>query len=243
MKKFIILSLCLIAPLVLGAEGQTNDINLGGLFAKGGIMMYALLAVSIISIFLSLLSFISMRNSIVAPASTLSSIQAFMANNNYHELIAFTSSNTSAISRIVLKVLDFHKKHPEANKENLSEVAVMQANFEAEKTARKLLFIADLGSMSPMIGLLGTVLGMIKAFLEISVGNMQGVKQMELASGVSEALITTASGLIIGIIIMLIYAGLRSKAQKLANQLEMATLEFLSSYDINLIEKANTKNN
>ncbi len=236
MKKLITLSLISLSSLALGAQDEAGTVNLGGLFEKGGIMMYALLAVSIISIFLSLLSLFSMRANLIAPANTLASIKAYISNRDYHGLIAFTSSDSSSLSRIVLKVLEFNKNHANSSKENLDEVAIMQANFESEKIARKLVFISDLGSMAPMIGLLGTVLGMIKAFLEISVGNMQGVKQMELASGVSEALITTASGLIIGIIIMLIYAGLRSRAQKLASQLEMATIEFLSSYDMTLVD-------
>ncbi len=236
MKTLIIFSFILLNSSALGAETSATNLNLGGLFEKGGIMMYALLAVSIISIFLSLLSLFSMRASVIAPASTLASIKAYISNQDYHGLIAFTSSDSSSLSRVILKVLNFNKNHTNSSKENLDEVAIMQTNFESEKIARKLVFISDLGSMAPMIGLLGTVLGMIKAFLEISIGNMQGVKQMELASGVSEALITTASGLIIGIIIMLIYAGLRSRAQKLSSQLEMATLEFLSSYDMNLVK-------
>lgn len=241
MKKLILSSFILAVSLAFGAEPDTSSINLGGLFEKGGIMMYALLAVSVLAVFLSLLSLFSMRLGVIAPQNTLASIKAYIANKDYHGLIAFTSSDSSSLSRIVLKVLDFNKNHPNASKENLDEVAIMQTNFESEKIARKLVFISDLGSMAPMIGLLGTVLGMIKAFLEISIGNMQGVKQMELASGVSEALITTASGLIIGIIIMLIYAGLRSRAQKLASELEMATIEFLSSYEMTLV--ASNKSN
>ena len=73
-----------------------------------------------------------------------------------------------------------------------------------------------------MLGLLGTVLGMIQAFFDLSHGT-EGVKQMELSSGISVALITTAAGLIIAIPTMLAYAFFRTRTQRYIGELEAAS--------------------
>ena len=72
------------------------------------------------------------------------------------------------------------------------------------------------------MGLLGTVLGMIRAFLEINTGNVEVVRQMKLAGGVAEALVTTASGLSIGILAMIFYSVFRGRVQRYLSELEAA---------------------
>ena len=79
-----------------------------------------------------------------------------------------------------------------------------------------------------MVGLLGTVLGMIKSFLQISSGDVQGVRQMELAEGVSEALITTAAGLMIGIPALVFYSVFRGRVQKYIAELEAAATHLMA---------------
>ena len=79
-----------------------------------------------------------------------------------------------------------------------------------------------------MTGLLGTVIGMIKSFREISFSNFEGVKQMQLSSGVSEALITTASGLVIGLVAVIFYSYFRGKVQHYINELEAAATHLMA---------------
>ena len=70
--------------------------------------------------------------------------------------------------------------------------------------------------------LLGTVLGMIKSFINISTGGFEGARQMKLAEGVSEALITTAAGLMVGIPALVFYSIFRGRVQKYIAELEAA---------------------
>ena len=79
-----------------------------------------------------------------------------------------------------------------------------------------------------MIGLLGTVIGMIKAFIEISEGGKQGVRQMQMAVGVSEALIATASGLAISILAFVAYSLFRARVQRYISELEAASTHFIA---------------
>ena len=82
--------------------------------------------------------------------------------------------------------------------------------------------------VAPMIGLLGTVIGMIKAFLEISNGGKQGVREMGLAEGVSEALIATACGLAISILAFVFYSIFRARVQKFVCELEAAATHLVA---------------
>src|SRR5690606_14749869 len=99
---------------------------------------------------------------------------------------------------------------------------------QAGLLSSRITYLADIGSIAPMIGLLGTVLGMIKSFLQISAGDIQGVRQMRLAEGVSDALITTAAGLMVGIPAMVFYSLFRGRVQKYIAELEAAATHLMA---------------
>ena len=101
-------------------------------------------------------------------------------------------------------------------------------NIQANLLSQRVSYLADIGAIAPMVGLLGTVIGMIKSFLQISSGNFEGVRQMALASGVSEALISTAGGLSVGIIAMVFYFIFRSRVNRFTAELESAATHILA---------------
>jgi len=88
--------------------------------------------------------------------------------------------------------------------------------------------LQDIAVISPMVGLLGTVFGMLRAFSSVAL-NEAAAKPVVLAQGVSQALITTAFGLIVGIPAMMFYAYFRRKAAKQVSHLESAAAEVLTA--------------
>ena len=92
----------------------------------------------------------------------------------------------------------------------------------------RISYLSDIGSISTMLGLLGTVIGMIVTFIRISQGNVDGVQQMKVAEGVYPALITTGVGLSIGIVALLFYSIFRGKVQKYNSDLESATTHLMA---------------
>jgi biopolymer transport protein ExbB len=86
----------------------------------------------------------------------------------------------------------------------------------------------DVAVVTPMVGLLGTVFGMMKAFNVVAF-DLAKAKPMLLAAGVAEALITTAAGLLVGIPAMMFYAYFRGRAAKMVSQLESASSEVLNA--------------
>jgi len=99
-------------------------------------------------------------------------------------------------------------------------VAEAEGSRQAGLLSSRITYLADIGAIAPMVGLLGTVLGMIKSFLQISSGDVQGVRQMELAEGVSEALITTAAGLGIAILTVFPFNYFNSRVEAAALTVE-----------------------
>jgi biopolymer transport protein ExbB len=89
-------------------------------------------------------------------------------------------------------------------------------------------YLLDVAVIAPMIGLLGTVFGMIKAFQVVAL-DLAKAKPMLLAAGVAEALITTAAGLIIGIPAMIFYAYFRGRASRLVSDLEWASGQLVTA--------------
>ena len=97
--------------------------------------------------------------------------------------------------------------------------------LEISKLERRLSMLATISGVAPMLGFLGTVLGMVKVFQ-----NMSKEKTFEIASlsgGIMEAMITTVGGLIVGIIAYMAYNYLVSKVEKVIHNMEGASLEFL----------------
>jgi biopolymer transport protein ExbB len=98
---------------------------------------------------------------------------------------------------------------------------------------QRLQYLMDVAVISPMVGLLGTVLGMLQSFAEMEV-DIGAVRPATLSQGVAKALITTAGGLIVGIAAMVLYAIFRGRVNQLIGRLEencgVILRRFISSY-------------
>ena len=143
-------------------------------------------------------------------------------------LISYCHRQNQCMARITQKTLDFVSKNNTSSFGEIREVAQAEGSRQAGMLSQRITYLSDIGSIAPMLGLLGTVIGMIKSFLQISVGNFEGVRQMKLASGVSEALITTAAGLVIGITALVFYSLFRGRVQKFIAELEAASTHLLA---------------
>ena len=130
--------------------------------------------------------------------------------------------------RITAKTLDFATKNPTASFEEVREVTEAEGSRQASLLHQRIQYLADIGAVAPMVGLLGTVIGMIKSFREIGQHSLVHTDQMGLASGVSEALLTTAGGLCIGIPALIFYSLFRGRVQGLVSELEAAATHIMA---------------
>ncbi len=217
----------------LGASAQeaaetvaTKQTNFLEIVAAGGVMMYPLALISVIGVVLVLLYLLTIRRNAVVSDRFMNAAEAMIRKRDYLGLVAYCHRQNESMARVTQKTLDFFTKYPSASFGEVREVAEAEGSRQAGLLSSRITYLADIGSIAPMVGLLGTVLGMIKSFLQIS--EFAGVKQMELAEGVSEALITTAAGLSIGIPALVFYSLFRGRVQKYIAELEAAATHLMA---------------
>ena len=207
------------------ARTETNFLEI---VSAGGVMMFPLALISVIGVVLILLYLVTIRRNAVVSDRFMNNAEAMIRRRDYLGLVAFCHRQNESMARVTQKTLDFFTKYPGASFGEVREIAEAEGSRQAGLLSSRITYLADIGSIAPMVGLLGTVLGMIKSFLQISGGDVQGVRQMELAEGVSEALITTAAGLFIGIPALVFYSLFRGRVQKYIAELEAASTHLMA---------------
>ena len=211
-----------------GEESPAVNPDLLEIFVAGGVMMYPITALSVAAVVLIILYTLTIRRNAVVSDRFMNAAEAMIRKRDFLGLVAYCHRQNECMARITQKTLDFLSKNNTVSFAEVREVAQSEGSRQAGMLSQRITYLADIGSIAPMFGLLGTVLGMIKSFLNISVGAFEGVRQMKLASGVSEALITTAAGLIVGITALVFYSLFRGRVQKYIAELEAASTHLMA---------------
>jgi len=133
---------------------------------------------------------------------------------------------SEACARVLLKTISFAKANPNIGLAGLKEVAETEASRLAGKIARPSTLVMDLGVLGPLVGLLGTVIGILKSFGNLA-SDASPMKTVLLAGGVSEALVATAMGLSVGLLGMGFYAFFRQRVAGLIGFFESILTEFV----------------
>ena len=211
-----------------GTEAVSKQIDILEVLAKGGPMIHPLGVMSVIMVLLILIFLLSIRRNVIASDRFMNAAESMIRKRDYLGLLAYSQRRNECVARITQKTLEFVAGNPSIPFENVREAAQTEGSRQAGILTARITYLADIGSLAPMVGLLGTVIGMIKAFIEISSGEVQGVRQMGLAQGVSEALIATACGLAISIVALSFYSFFRGRVQKYIGELEAAATHLVA---------------
>lgn len=223
----------LVLALPAGAQEESGKVlskqmKLLEIAEAGGPMMYPLALLSVVGMVLVLVYLLTIRRNAVVSDRFMNAAEAMIRKRDYLGLVAYCHRQNESMARVAQKTLDFLTKYPMASFAGVREVAEAEGSRQAGLLTSRITYLADVGAIAPMVGLLGTVLGMIKSFLQISSGDVTGVRQMQLAEGVSEALITTAAGLMIGIPALVFYSLFRGRVQKYIAELEAAATHLMA---------------
>ena len=237
MKKFLWLFLAPASGSSLLAQTQipapvtpelprTTTTMLHAIFQAGPVMA-VLLVLSIISVMLVIVYFLSIRRGTVVSRGFMATADALLRKRDYLGLLAVSNRHGEAIARVVQQILDFTTKNPNADFEQIREIAQTEGTRVASNLNNRVTYLADIGMIAPLLGLLGTVIGIIRSFgaLGADVGSQ---RYMQLSHGISEALFNTAAGLAIGIPAMIFYAFFRGRSQRLISELESAVTHILA---------------
>ena len=198
------------------------------ILSMGGFMMYPLALLSVICLVLILLYFLTIRRNAVVSDKFMNAAEALIRKRDYLGLVAHCNRQNQSVARITEKTLDFMTKNTGTTFKEVREVAQAEGSRQAGILTHRISYLNDVGTIAPMAGLLGTVIGMIRAFMEIASGNYEGVHANKLAEGVYQALVTTASGLVIGITAVIFYSIFRGRVQKYIAELEAAATHLMA---------------
>ena len=199
---------------------------LDALFNAGPVMI-PLFLLSIFSLMLVITYLMTIRRGAVVSSGFMATADALLRKRDYLGLLAVSNRHGEAIARIVQKVLDFTTKNPHAPFEQIREIAQTEGTRVAASLNNRVIYLADIGMIAPLLGLLGTVIGIIHSFGALG-SDLGSARYVALSQGISQALVNTAAGLAIGIPAMIFYAFFRGRAQRLISDLEAAATHVLA---------------
>ena len=201
-----------------------DQITVMELLFKGGFMMIPILVLFVITIYILIEKILIINRESKSPKGFTDEIISRVKNDDINGAILVCNDTNNPVSRMILKGLNkLNKslKNIESSIENVGKIEI----YNLEKN---LSLLATISGAAPMIGFLGTVTGMIQAF--ISIAEEEGaVSPKLLSSGIYEAMLTTAAGLFVGIVAYLSYNYLVSRVEKLIHKMEYTTIEFIET--------------
>ncbi len=226
-----------VSPAASVKGTPVNAVTLWKLIQDGGWAMIPLGVLSVITVMLVLVYLFTLRRSSILTPHYMNTADVLLKKRDYLGLLAISSRHSEAVARVVQRTLDFATKNPTASFEVVREIAETEAGSQAASLQHRTVYLADIGTLAPMIGLLGTVFGIIRSFGLLGSGQTATSRDLLLANGVSEALVATASGLVLGIVAMGFYSLFRNRVQSLISDLEIASAHILGLIALNWNKK------
>ncbi|MDX1672467.1 MAG: MotA/TolQ/ExbB proton channel family protein [Balneolaceae bacterium] len=206
----------------LNLSAQPETMSMIELLAEGGVLMIPLFLLSLLAIFVIAERWRSLNNSRIDIDNFLRTIEGMLKDGDRERALTYCDSIDKPLPRI-LKAGIRRLGRPIRDIEDAIRNAGKKEIYHLEKRMNWLATIAGVG---PLLGFTGTVTGMIEAFMDIQA--LQGnVNPSVLAGGIWEALITTATGLIVGIIAYGFYNFLLGKINRMIHELENASADFI----------------
>jgi len=192
------------------------------LVMKGGWVMIPILILSIVAVYIFFERYFAIKKAQHVDMNFMNRIRDYIMDGKIDAANSLCQSTSNPVARMIEKGIS-RVGRP------LNDVTAAIENvgrLEIYKLEKGLPTLATVSGGAPMIGFLGTVIGMVQAFMEMSnSGNNINVDQ--LSTGIYTALITTVAGLIVGIIAFFAYNILVAKVEKVVNNLEASTTEFM----------------
>lgn len=211
-----------LGAAVLPEQPTEVKLSLFELATKGGWIMIVLAVLFAIAVYIFIERFIAVSRATKYDGSFMERIREYMKEGKVDSAKALCRGNSTPISRMIEKGLSRLGRPLNDINSAIENVG----NLEVSQLEKGVSIMAMIASAAPMIGFLGTVTGMIKAFYNMSMaGNNIDIEL--LSSGIYEAMVTTVGGLIVGIVAYIFHAIITTRIQKVVNLLEVKASEFM----------------
>lgn len=191
------------------------------LFNKGGLVMYPLLLCSLFVVAIAVERFRYYRSADTELEKLLAALKPKLKAADWPGAAAICNQNQGAVSQVLLTGLARIKYSSK-----LESTLENAAQLEAANLRRNLGYLDTIVTLSPLLGLLGTVVGMIQSF---SVFNVKSGQPMAITGGVGEALVATAAGLCVAVLALLVHSYYSHRLDAVVTDMEQACSVFLNS--------------
>ncbi len=183
------------------------------LVQAGGWVGYAIMLLSLCGLALVVDAFMRLKEKDLAPPNLVEQVHDLTAKGKFEEVLALCKTNESMLGRVIAGGLADGKLGLDAVREGMEHAGVMEVTRMRERNG----YIGLIASVAPMLGLLGTVTGMIASFRLL--GEAQGAARPdELALGISQALVTTCMGLVVAVPLMFFYVFFRIRITRIGHK-------------------------
>ena len=200
-----------------------QSISVLDLAVKGGVIMIPLALMFVIAVYVFIERLITINNAGKVPASFMSNVKDLVSKGDMNGAKLICTQSDIPISHILRKGISRIGKpidHIEKSMENVGRL-------ELYKLEKNLVILTIIAGVAPMFGFLGTIGGMIQTFFNISITS--DITLGSIADGIYVKMVTSATGLIIGIMAYIAYSYLNAQIDKVVNQMEAASADFIDT--------------
>lgn len=193
-----------------------------GYLEKGGILMVPILLAAMAALTIFFERLLALRRGLVLSERDRREILVALGGGRVEEVSRLAEQRPTALARIIDAAVRLPGRSRAVRKEVMEEVGAL----EVARMGANVRLLSTVATIEPLLGLLGTVTGMIKVFQQVSVQKHPDITV--LAQGIWEALVTTGAGLTFGIPAFLAFRYLQGRVERLGRDLEEASLEALN---------------
>lgn len=211
----------------LAVEDEETAITLWSVIESGRTVGFLIIAMSMVSVSFIVTNFLMVRRSRLMPEKLIEDLDEFLKDREYDKALGACEADGSYLAQVIQSGLgQVGSMFGYFEMQN-----VMQETSEREvaKLYRKLEYLTFIASTAPMMGLLGTVLGMIRSFNQIAITEGAATPS-QLAQGISEALVTTCLGLIVAIPTMFFVAYFRNRIENTVTEAETTVEKLMGRF-------------
>ena len=202
---------------------ETLSIGFWDLFMGGGWLMWVLVALAAVMIFIFVERFIAIRRATRVDNNFMNRIRDYILEGNINAAIDLCRRTDSPVARMIEKGIE-RIGRPMGDIQTAIENV---ANVEVAKLEAGLPWLASISGGAPMIGFLGTVVGMVQVFIDMSANQSGAIELSQLSAGMYVAMVTTVGGLIVGIPSYFAHNYLVARIEKLVFRMEASTIAFM----------------
>ena len=202
---------------------ENLSISFWDLFMGGGWLMWVLVALAAVMIFIFVERFLAIRKASQIDKHFMNRIRDYILEGNINSAVDLCRRTDSPIARMIEKGIERIGRPMSDIQTAIENVA----NVEVAKLESGLPWLASISGGAPMIGFLGTVVGMVQVFIDMSANQTGGIELAQLSAGMYVAMVTTVGGLIVGIPAYFAHNYLVARVEKMVFRMEATTIAFM----------------